>query len=112
MPNANPTPRVPNATYIPLVDVGSAGAGVVSFGVGVGSRVGVGSSRLRVGSATLFGYQHVCISNTKLSGWGSRPMRDPNASCFALQWNIGFNVLKCDCDIVYECCHYLSKGKV
>ena len=99
MPNANPTPRVPNATYIPLVGVGSPGAGIGSFGVAVGS-------------ATLFGYQHVCISNTKLSGWGSRPMRDPNASCFALQWNIGFNVLKCDCDIVYECCHYLSKGKV
>ena len=50
----------------------------------------VGSVRLRVGSARLFGYQHVGISNAKLSRWGSRPKQDPNASCFALQWNIGF----------------------
>ena len=45
-----------------------------------------------IGSASLFGYQHVGISNAKPSHWGSRPTRDPNASCFALQWNIGFTV--------------------
>ena len=43
-----------------------------------------------VGSARLFRYQHVGIGNVKLSRWGSKPMRCPNASGFGVQWNIGF----------------------
>ena len=40
-----------------------------------------------------FRYQHVGIGNAKSlrlgGGGGVRPARDPNASGFALQWNIG-----------------------
>ena len=54
------------------------------------SGVRVGLIGMRVGSAMLFGYQHVGISNTKWSRWGSKPMQRPDASGFALQWNIGF----------------------
>ena len=43
-----------------------------------------------------FRYQHVGSGNAKSSHnchWGSNPTRGPNASGFALQWNIGFNYL-------------------
>ena len=59
------------------------------MGVHVGSvGVRVVSGKVCVGSTGLFGYQHVGISNMKWSHWGSKPTR-PNASGFALQWNIG-----------------------
>ena len=43
-----------------------------------------------VGSARIFRYQHVGIGNTTCSRWGQNPTQSPNASGFALQWNIGF----------------------
>ena len=116
MPNASPNARGPNATYIPLARVGSARVGVGSARVGVGSarvgvgsarvgvgsarvgvgsaRVGVGSARVGVGSARLFRDQYVGISNPKSSRWGPKPTRTPSASCFALQWNICFNLFQ------------------
>ena len=67
-----------NATYIPPAHVGSH----------VGSHVGLIGTL--VGSARLFGYQHVGMSNAKWSRWGSKPTGRPNMSGVALQWNIGF----------------------
>ena len=52
----------------------------------------VGSAMLCVGSARLFGYQHVGISSrqgSRAMRWGSRPTRGPNGKGFALWWNIG-----------------------
>ena len=59
-------------------------------GVGVG-----GNANFRFGvwcnaSFSVFRYQHVGILSTKSSRWGFNPTPDPNASGFALQWNIGF----------------------
>ena len=65
-------PHLPNANYIPLT----------RFGAHVGARVG--SVRLCVGSARLFGYQYVGISKAKWLLWGSKPMQRPNTSDFAL----------------------------
>ena len=47
---------------------------------------------LRVGSVGLFRYQHVGIGN--YSHWGHTQRKSPNASGFALQWNIGVD-LRC-----------------
>ena len=46
--------------------------------------------RVYVGSAMLFGYQHVGIPPKKFSCWGNCTTRTPNVRGFALQWNIGF----------------------
>ena len=54
--------------------------------------MGIGSAGVGVGSARVFRYQHVGIGNVKSLRLGSRPTRDHNASCFALQWNIGFRI--------------------
>ena len=55
-----PKSHIPNTNYIPLAHVGAYAY--------VGSvRLRVGSKMLRVGS-TLFGYQHVGISNMKVLG--------------------------------------------
>ena len=40
-------------------------------------------------NCSIFKYQHVGIPNRKLWGWGSKPMRGPNANGFASQWNMG-----------------------
>ena len=83
------------------VGVGSGTVGVGSGTVGVGSgMVGVGSGTVGVGSGTvamglgrlalglgqlmwgprgLFGYQHVGISNAKVSPWGHCPRQSSNA---------------------------------
>ena len=82
MANASTNVREPNATSVPLAHVGSMG-------------VRVWSVRVCVGSARLFGNQYVGISNAKRSRWGSTPIRQPNASGFALQWNIGYRVTTC-----------------
>ena len=44
-----------------------------------------------VGSARVFGYQHVGIDNMKVSHWGYCQTQTHNVSGFVLQWNIGFN---------------------
>ena len=62
------------------------------FGVWVG---GDANFSVRIGGNTnfsIFRYQHVGTPNTKLSRWGYCPTRQPNASVFASQWNIGYNV--------------------
>ena len=45
------------------------------------------------GLALAFWIPPCCISNTKWLHWGSKPMRWPSASGFALQWNIGLRCL-------------------
>ena len=91
MANVSPNARGPNATYIPPACVGGR----------VGSEMlHVGSAMLRVGSTRLFGYQHVGIGNANYSLWGSSPTRAPNASIFALQWNIGLMVLAFDISLI------------
>ena len=72
--------RGPNATFIPPASVGLA--------LGHGGEGG----GLWVGSVRVFGYKHVGIGNSKVSRWGYSPIRSPNASGFALQWNIGFSL--------------------
>ena len=46
----------------------------------------------KLGVARVSGYQHISIGNAKSPIWRFRPMRDPNSSGFALQWNIGFKL--------------------
>ena len=77
-------PHVPNVSYIPLAHVGARVRSAMLC---------VGSAMFCVGSMRLFRYQHVGIGNAKYSCWGSSPTRAPNASRFALQWNIGFIIL-------------------
>ena len=71
--------HVPNANYVPLGCVGAR----------------VGSLRLCVGSARLFGYQHVGISKAKWLRLGYTPTRRPNVTGFALQLNIGCRLFVC-----------------
>ena len=63
--------RGTNATYIPPAHIGGR----------------IESVRHFVGSARLFGYQHVGIC----SRWGTRLTLCPNDNGFALQWNRGLN---------------------
>ena len=69
MANARPNARGPNTIYIPLLvlglTLGAQGVGLDAQGVALG------------------------VPNAKLTRWGSRPMRGPNVSSFALQWSIG-----------------------
>ena len=58
----------------------------------IGGRVGLIGGR--AGSARVFGYQHVGIGNAKVLHWGYSPTQSPNASGFALQWNIGFRLAR------------------
>ena len=60
----------------------------------------------RVGSARLFRYQHFGIPNAKSLRWGSKPMRGPKASGFALQWNIGLRI--CVAFIEQNSIHFLN----
>ena len=82
MANVSPNATGPYATYIPSARVRS-------------ETLPVGSAMLCVGSARLFGYQHAGIGNAKYSRWGSSRMQAPNASRFALQWNIGLMQMRC-----------------
>ena len=45
---------------------------------------------------SVFRYQHVGIPNAKFHV-GGPPTHGPNANVFALQWNIGFSVIRSLC---------------
>ena len=81
--------RGPNLTSIPPARIGAP----------VEHRLMLGTISLcwallaHVGPAKLFRYQHVGIPNAKSSCLGCKPTREPNASGFTLQWNIGFTVV-------------------
>ena len=84
MANASPNARGPKATYIPPARVGLT-LGPWGFALGQGS--------FALGPRVFFLYKHVAIGNAKSRVGGYCPMGTPNVRGFALQWNIGFNVV-------------------
>ena len=73
-----------------------ANVGHYKLMLGIISSCWASFARIRghVGSASIFRYQHVGISNAKSSRWGSKPIQGPNANVIAFWWSIGLKLLK------------------